>query len=161
WRNVQNVGGSSAGTLRESVPTGRRLEEPHMQPHPTGRPGLLRIPGPALTAIAIRFALLSDRANFAPDSWPEHPFAKSIAFPGWWEFDLDAAGLPDGCYEYEFVVDGVAVADPYADVITRFGGYRGLFTMAAGKRTAQRFAWDNELPPGIVLPQNNRIIIYE
>jgi 1,4-alpha-glucan branching enzyme len=132
-----------------------------MLPHPTGRPGLLRIPCPALTAISIRFALLSDRDDFAPATWPQHPFAQSVAFPGWWEFDLDALALPDGCYEYEFVVNGAAVPDPYADAITRFGGYRGLFTIAAGQRIAQPFAWDNEIPAGVVLPPNNKIIIYE
>lgn len=132
-----------------------------MQPHPTSRPGLLRIPGPALAGVAIRFALLSDRDDFAPAAWPEHPLSPSAAFPGWWEFDLDGLGLSDGCYEYEFVVNGVAVPDPYADVITRFGGYRGLFTIAAGTRIAQPFDWGNEFPPGVVLPQNNKIVIYE
>lgn len=132
-----------------------------MQPHPTSRPGLLRIPGPALAGVAIRFALLSDRDDFAPATWPQHPLSPSAAFPGWWEFDLDGLGLSDGCYEYEFVVNGVAVPDPYADVITRFGGYRGLFTIAAGTRIAQPFDWGNEFPPGVVLPQNNKIVIYE
>ncbi len=132
-----------------------------MQPHPTGRPGLLRIPGPGLAAIAIRFALLSDRDDFAPVSWPQYPLTQSAAFPGWWEFDLDGLGLADGCYEYEFVVNGVAVPDPYADLITRFGGYRGAFTIAAGKRIVQAFAWDNEIPAGMVLPPNNKIVIYE
>lgn len=132
-----------------------------MQPHPTSRPGLLRIPGPALAGVAIRFALLSDRDDFAPAAWPQHPLSPSAAFPGWWEFDLDGLGLSDGCYEYEFVVNGVAVPDPYADVITRFGGYRGLFTIAAGTRIAGQFDWGNEFPPGVVLPQNNKIVIYE
>lgn len=132
-----------------------------MQPHPTSRPGLLRIPGPALAGVAIRFALLSDRDDFAPAAWPQHPLSPSAAFPGWWEFDLDGLGLSDGCYEYEFVVNGVAVPDPYADVITRFGGYRGLFTIAAGTRIARPFDWGNEFPPGVVLPQNNKIVIYE
>lgn len=132
-----------------------------MQPHPTSRPGLLRIPGPALAGVAIRFAMLSDRDDFAPAAWPQHPLTPSAAFPGWWEFDLDALGLSDGCYEYEFVVNGVAVPDPYADVITRFGGYRGLFTIAAGKRIARPFDWGNEFPEGVVLPQNNKIVIYE
>src|SRR3979490_3253310 len=129
-----------------------------MPPHPTGRLGLLRIPGPALTAIAIPFAPLSDRDDFAPGSWPQHPFAQSVAFPGWWEFDLDALALPDGCYEYEFVVNGAAVPDPSAEAITRFGGYRGLFTIACGKRIVRPFAWDNEIPEGVVLPQNNKIV---
>lgn len=132
-----------------------------MQPHPTGRPGLLRIPGPALAGIAIRFALLSDRDDFAPAAWPQHPLTPSAAFAGWWEFDLDALGLPDGCYEYEFVVNGIPVPDPYADVITRFGGYRGLFTIAAGKRIARPFDWADEFPAGVALPQNNKIVIYE
>ena len=132
-----------------------------MQPHPTNRPGLLRIPGPALAGVVIRFALLSERDDFAPAAWPQHPLAPSAAFPGWWEFDLDALGLSDGCYEYEFVVNGVAVPDPYADVITRFGGYRGLFTVAAGKRIARPFDWGNEFPAGVVLPQNNKIVICE
>jgi 1,4-alpha-glucan branching enzyme len=132
-----------------------------MQPHPTGRPGLLRIPGPALAGIAIRFALLSDRDNFAPGLWPQRPFTRSAAFPGWWELDLDALALADGTYEYEFVVNGVAVPDPYADVITRFGGYRGLFMIAAGRRIVPPFDWANEIPAGVALPQNKKIVIYE
>jgi 1,4-alpha-glucan branching enzyme len=132
-----------------------------MQPHPTGRPGLLRIPGPALAGIAIRFALLSDRDNFAPGLWPQRPFTRSAAFPGWWELDLDALALADGTYEYEFVVNGVAVPDPYADVITRFGGYRGLFMIAAGRRIVPPFDWANEIPAGVALPQSNKIVIYE
>lgn len=132
-----------------------------MQPHPTSRPGLLRIPGPALNAIAIRFASLSDRDNFDPVSWPQHALTKSASFAGWWEFDLDALGLPDDLYEYEFVVNGVAVPDPYADVITRFGGYRGLFRIESAQRIAQPFRWDNEVPRGVVLPANNQIVIYE
>ncbi|HEX8881343.1 MAG TPA: alpha-amylase family glycosyl hydrolase [Candidatus Acidoferrum sp.] len=114
-----------------------------------------------MAGVAIRFALLSDRDDFAPAAWPQHPLSPSAAFPGWWEFDLDGLGLSDGCYEYEFVVNGVAVPDPYADVITRFGGYRGLFTIAAGTRIARPFDWGNEFPPGVVLPQNNKIVIYE
>jgi hypothetical protein len=48
--------------------------------------------------------------------------------------------LIDGDYEYEFVVNGAtAVPDPYADDITRFGGYRGIFTIAGGKRVSKPF----------------------
>ena len=132
-----------------------------MPPHPTGRPGLLRIPGPGLAAITIRFAPLSNRDNFNPAAWPQRPLVASIAYPGWWEFDLDVAGLADGRYEYEFVVGGVAVPDPYADAITRFGGYRGVFTMAHGTRIAPAFDWAGENPAGVVLPSNNKIVIYE
>ena len=45
--------------------------------------------------------------------------------------------LADGAYEYEFVLDGRhdhPVADPYAEEITKFGGYRGIFHMVGGKR---------------------------
>ena len=97
-------------------------------------PGLLSVPGPDVTALTIRFARLSDRDHFAPATWPQHSFSPNTAFPGWWQFDLDALALADGVYEYEFVVNGNAVADPYADAITRFGGYRGLFTIRAGVR---------------------------
>jgi len=45
-------------------------------------------------------------------------------------------------------VNGVAIADPYANAITRFGGYRGPFRIASGQRIAQPFHWDNEVPSG-------------
>ena len=133
-----------------------------MPPHPTDHLGLLRIPGPDLTAVSLRFALLSDRDEFNPSSWPQHPLVKSPAYAGWWEIDLDPLALADGSYEYEFVLNGNVVApDPYADVITRFGGYRGVFTIAGGVRVAKPFRWNGENPPGISLPQNNQIVIYE
>lgn len=133
-----------------------------MPPHPTDHLGLLRIPGPHLNALAIRFALLSDRDRFSPSSWAPRALTKSATFPGWWEIDLDLLGLGDGRYEYEFVVNGTTIAaDPYADEITRFGGYRGIFTIAGGRRVAKLFRWDGEFPAGVSLPQNNQIAIYE
>ncbi len=133
-----------------------------MMPRPTDYPGLVRIPGPAIDDLSVRFARLCDRDRFEPSSWEHHPFSKSIAFPGWWEIDLDLLALPDGDYEYEFVVDGkTVVADPYAEEITRFGGYRGIFTIVAGKRVRKPFHWDGEMSPGVSLPQNNRIVIFE
>jgi len=119
------------------------------------------VPGPALNAISVRFALLSDRDEFNPSAWAQYPLTNSPAFAGWWEIDLDLLALADGDYEYEFVVNGAAVADPYADEITRFGGYRGIFTVAAGKRVPRPFRWDGEIPPAVSLPQNNQIAIYE
>jgi len=133
-----------------------------MQPHPTDHPGLLRIPGPALNSLSVRFALLADRDDFNPASWPQHPLAPSADFAGWWEIDLDLLGLGDGDYEYELVINGsTPVPDPYADRITRFGGYRGVFTITGGKRVAKTFRWDGEMAPGTSLPQNNEIVIYE
>ena len=97
-----------------------------MQPHPTDHPGLLRIPGPGLNTLSIRFAPLSDRDQFNPLSWVMYGLTSSASFPGWWEIDLDLLGLIDADYEYEFVANGSTIAaDPYADDITRFGGYRG------------------------------------
>jgi 1,4-alpha-glucan branching enzyme len=133
-----------------------------MQPRPTARPGLFSIPGPGLSSLRIRFAKLCDRDHFAPATWPSYSFSPHAAFPGWWQFDLDALALEDGAWEYEFLVDGdVAVPDPWADEITRFGGYRGVFHIHEGVRFLRPFRWDNEIPAGIVLPENNQIVIYE
>lgn len=133
-----------------------------MPPRPTPRPGLLSIPGPGLSSLDIRFARLANRDHFAPAGWPRHAFTANPAFPGWWQFDLDALALADGVYEYEFVENGsVVVADPYAEALTRFDGYRGLFTIARGVRVAPAFGWDDEFQPGVALAQNNQIVIYE
>jgi len=131
------------------------------QPHPTSALGLLRIPGPDVSAIALRFSPLSARDHFNPASWPLHPLAPSPDFPGWWEINIDQLGLADGEYEYEFVVAGNPVADPYAEQLTRFGGYRGLLTMSGGTRIRQAFGWDDEFTSGVNLPNNNQIVIYE
>lgn len=135
-----------------------------MQPQPTDHPGLLRIPAPAATSLAIRFAPLADRDHFNPILWTHCAMAASADFPGWWEIDLDTLTLADGWYEYEFIKNGddsVAYPDPYADAITRFARYRGLFTMARGKRIATQFRWDDEFPNGQALANNNQIVIYE
>jgi hypothetical protein len=77
-------------------------------------------------------------------------------------YTLDRFGLTDGDYEYEFVVNGTtATPDPYADEITLFDGYRGILTIAGGRRVSKPFRWDGEIPAGINLPQNNQIAIYE
>jgi len=115
-----------------------------------------------LSALSVRFAPLSDRDEFDPSSWVQHALTESTTFAGWWEIDLDLLALNDGDYEYEFVVNGTtAVADPYAEEITRFGGYRGIFTIAGGARVSKPFRWDGEIPPGTSLPQNNQMVIYE
>lgn len=105
---------------------------------------------------------MADRDEFDPPSWPLHPLIPSAAYPGWWEIDLDTLGLADGDYEYEFVAGGTVVApDPYADEITRFGGYRGVLTIASGKRVTKPFRWDDEFTAGVALPENSQIVIYE
>jgi len=136
-----------------------------MAAQPTGRPGLVRIPAPNATKVEVRFAPLAQRDKFAPHTWPVQALTRSApAFPGWWEIDLDVLGLADGPYEYEFVLDdgtGRPIADPFADEITRFGGYRGVLRMSGGERVEQSFRWDDEFTPGKRLPQNNEMVIYE
>jgi len=111
----------------------------------------------------MRFAPLAQRDKFAPAGWPVQGLAGALpAFPGWWEIDIDALALADGAYEYEFILDGHAdrpVADPFADEITRFGGYRGVFRISAGRRVGPAFRWDDEFTPGKPLPQNNAVVI--
>jgi 1,4-alpha-glucan branching enzyme len=109
-----------------------------MPAQPTGRIGLLRIPAPGAKKVEMRLAPLAQRDKFAPAGWPVRELARAQpAFPGWWEIDIDALDLADGAYEYEFILDGQAsrpVSDPFADEITRFGGYRGGFRISAGRR---------------------------
>jgi 1,4-alpha-glucan branching enzyme len=135
-----------------------------MPVRPTGRYGLLRIPGPGLAAVGIRFSSLADRDVFDPTTWAVHPFVPTPGNPGWWDFDLDALALPDGAYEYEFIVNGDTqhpVADPYGDEITRFGGYRCVFRIAAGVRIEAAFTWDDAVEAGAQFAANNAIVIYE
>src|SRR4051812_42510655 len=133
-------------------------------PQPTGRYGLLRIPAPNARSVTARYASLTNRDKFDPATWAMQALKKSADFSGWWEWDIDALSLPDGVYEYEFLLDGgtTPVADPYSDEITRFGGYRGLFRTAAKQRARLAFDWSDEFngrPPA--LKQNNQIVIYE
>ena len=135
-----------------------------MPPQPTGRYGLLRIPAPTVASLAIRFSSLANRDDFDPPGWPNIPLTPSAAYPGWWEFDVDAQALPDGAYEYEFVQDGDPTKvrnDPYAGEITRFGYYRGVFHIAGGVRVSPNFRWDAAVEAGAGLAPNNKIVIYE
>jgi 1,4-alpha-glucan branching enzyme len=139
------------------------MEGDKMPPQPTGRYGLLRIPAPNAAGVWARYALLAERDKFDPATWRKQALTQSASFPGWWEWDIDALNLADGVYEYEFLLDGSStpVADPYADEITRFGGYRGLFGIAAGKRCHRAFDWSDEFTGAPPLRQNNQMVIYE
>ena len=134
-----------------------------LAPHPPDSPGLIRIPQPSAAHIDIRYAPLAQRDTFDPTTWPRAALTPSVTFPGWWEISVDALALPDDVYEYEFLIDGGSepVADPYADEITRFGGYRGLFHISGGKRQRRAFQWNDEFIPGKPLRQNNAIVVYE
>jgi 1,4-alpha-glucan branching enzyme len=124
---------------------------------------LLRVPAPNAGQVDVRFALVDDRDSFDPLGWRHQQLSPSAA-SGHFEITLDDLGLGDGVYEYEFVIDrdeDAPVADPFAEEITRFGGYRGLFRIAGGVRVRQSFSWADELPGGVVLPQNNELVICE
>jgi 1,4-alpha-glucan branching enzyme len=126
--------------------------------------GLLRLPAPAAAHVEVRFAPLFARDRFDPPAWPRAELARDPAQPGWFQLDLDALGLDDGVYEYEFILDDRhdrPIPDPYAEELTRFGGYRGLFRIQAGRRFRPPFDWSDELPPGVTLPGNHQIVIYE
>jgi 1,4-alpha-glucan branching enzyme len=82
----------------------------------------------------------------------------------WFELDLNDLALRDDQYEYEVVLDGAEdtpLADPYAHAITRFKGYRGVFDVVDGQVVDQPFRWDEEFPNGMLLAQNNKLVIYE
>jgi 1,4-alpha-glucan branching enzyme len=112
--------------------------------------------------VDVRFALVDDRDSFDPPGW-RHEQLSPAAAAGHFEINVDGLGLGNGVYEYEFVIDGdedAPVADPFAEEITRFGGYRGLFRIAGG--AGQAFiSWADEFPDGVRLPQNNELVICE
>ena len=104
--------------------------------------------------MSIRFSPLSDRDDFAPATWPQHPFTGSAAFAGCGSF-IDALSLADGVYEYEFVANGnIVVPDPYAEPLTRFGGYRGVFDDREGRRCRAAVRLDRRVSrPELHLPK--------
>lgn len=132
----------------------------------TDHEGRLRIPAPDAETVAVRFAPLSARDRFAPEAWRREPLQPVPSAAGYYEVDINSLHLPDGTYEYEFLVstgDGSprVVPDPFAEEITRFGGYRGIFHIGEGRRVRPTFSWEDELPGGRALPNNNEIVIYE
>ncbi|PVV24033.1 MAG: hypothetical protein B6D78_02115, partial [gamma proteobacterium symbiont of Ctena orbiculata] len=124
----------------------------------------LRIPAPPGSQLELRFAEILQRDCYDPDGWRRETLTAVANEPGWFEIDLDALGLVDGDYEYEFIKDGAVdnpIADPYAVHITRFGGYRGMFQIRNGRRWQQPFSWEDEFTPGNELKNNHRLVIYE
>jgi len=122
---------------------------------------VLRIPVPGADSVKLRLSPLPRQGGFPP-AWIEAALADTQ--DGWWQVDVSQVSLPDGAYEYEFVVrrgnQWMTVADPYAEEITRFSGYRGVLHMRGGRRVRPDFSWENELPQN-GLPNNNQLVIYE
>jgi len=74
--------------------------------------------------------------------------------------------LPDGRFEYEFVIERaqdrpLVVPDPFAEEITRFKDYRGVFRIKDHQRCRTEFSWDGEIPAHVRLPGNHEMVIYE
>jgi 1,4-alpha-glucan branching enzyme len=121
------------------------------------------IPVLGASQVHIRFSGLPRSVEFRPEDWRHERL--DTAHDGWWAIDLNALNLPDGSYEYEFVVErdgrSFTAPDPYAEDITRFSGYRGVFHIRNRERVRLPFSWDGELPASGALPNNNELVIYE
>ena len=126
--------------------------------------GVLHLPVKDGSQVAIRYAPVNTRDNFNPENWHSEPLVPHPDQPGWYQIDINDLALPDGVYEYEFILDnqtGHPIADPFADEITRFGGYRGVFHIVDAKRWRQSFSWDDEFVDAVPLANNHELIIYE
>src|SRR5215471_13854072 len=127
-------------------------------------PGIVRIPALSAARVEMRFAPITARDQFDPAGWQTVPLTSAPGSSIFVEVNVDTLGLADGAYEYEFIVDSRIerpVPDPFADEITRFGGYRGIFRIANGRRSSSPFSWTDEILTGGRLPNNNEIVIYE
>jgi len=125
---------------------------------------MIRIPVSQAQSVEMRYALLHSRDCFDPPHWTSISLHKSNQNSLCFEIDLQQINLADGEYEYEFALDGKTdqpIADPYAEEITRFGGYRGIFHIKNGERWHRPFSWTDELPDNITLPNNHECVIYE
>lgn len=123
----------------------------------------LSIPGADASGVLLRLSALPRSGEFRSERWRHERL--TATGDGWWQIDLSDLALPDGTYEYEFVVQRGAetqsVADPYAEELTRFSGYRGVLHIRNRDRIRLPFTWDDELPASGSLPNNNELVIYE
>lgn len=130
----------------------------------------LGIPAPDAEGVSIRYFPYPVEGDFDPQNWPKQLLRKKE--DGWWI--LDFPSIPDGTYEYHFEVtfpleyrathglpDAIIVADPYAEELVRFSGYRGILHIRNGLRIRPAFSWENEFSEEHPLPENNQMVIYE
>jgi 1,4-alpha-glucan branching enzyme len=130
--------------------------------------GTIAIPAPGAQRVEFRYRSLADRDAIdllkPEESWSALIALKPAGEENWYQMDVNGLGLQDGIYEYEFVINGDEnnpVPDPFAETIEKFGGYRGALMIRHGVRVAHSFSWDDELPQGVTLPNNNQMVIYE
>ena len=129
----------------------------------------LIIPAPGATKVELVCRTVSDRALADPllpqKSWQPPALLKpSATAKDCFEIDVNTLNLKDGTYEYAFMIDGKQdglIADPYAEEIAKFGGYRALFRIRNGVRVRTEFDWTDEIPQGVTLPNNQQMVIYE
>jgi 1,4-alpha-glucan branching enzyme len=129
----------------------------------TSLPEPIRIPLSTPGDVKLRFASLEDRDQFGK-AWRMALLVPDPKIPGFYQIDVGMLALADGTYEYECVINGDTahpMPDPAAKELVKFGGYRGVFHIESGKRVTEPFTWDDELPAGVTLPNNNQMVIYE
>ena len=135
---------------------------------------VLRVPAPDAERVEMRFAPVLARDRFDPGEWRREALSADPDADEWYRIDLADLDLPDGRYEYEFVVhregedEPVVAADPFAEEITRFRGHRGAFRIRDGERFRPPFSWEDELVPPDgeedeerSLPANEELVVYE
>lgn len=126
--------------------------------------GFLRIPVESAQSVEMRYALLSARDRFNPRTWSTLTMQPSTQQAGCFDLDLNSMELEDGVYEYEYILDGHddrPIPDPFAEEITRFGGYRGVFRIKNHKLWDLPFSWEDEFPTAVSLQPNRELVIYE
>jgi 1,4-alpha-glucan branching enzyme len=144
------------------------MTQPEFELTPASQPQLiatkrLLIPAPGVGTVTVRLAPIVRRDSFTPVHW-RHVDLDLDQQSGWFSLDLGRLNLADGEYEYDFVLDGDEqrpVADPYAEEITRFGGYRGVFRVRGGAIQRSRFNWEGELDAAHPLRANHELVVYE
>ncbi len=131
---------------------------------PDADSSVVRVPAMDAETVVMRYSPLRSRSEFEPDDWVRAELP-STDDEGWYELALPDLDLPDGRYEYEFLVERgedepVVASDPFAEELTRFQGVRASFRIRDGDRHRPPFSWANELPEN-GLPGNDELVLYE
>lgn len=121
---------------------------------------LLTLAAPAANTLTLRYAALADRSDFGK-KWQCAEMTPASTH-GYFQIDLATLGLADGTYEFDLLINGrTPVADPYALELEKFNGYRGILIIRDHRLITEAFDWSDEIPAGLQLPENNKIVLYE